>query len=268
MFNFRTDLASERREIYQKANKLDEIDGVEANQEEINDTIKVERVKITNENGEKALGKPMGSYITIDIKRLKLAQEEELQKAGEVLTNELKQVIGNHIDSQGEILVVGLGNIYVTPDALGPKVINEIEVTRHIINYLPQYIEEAFGGKLEWNEEITVPFFPIVLWITSIFISITGKKEIIWENWEKLLLIGIIATTIFVLFTSMFIAWSATDLTIIQGIQGRYFLPIMPLLYLVFGRKFLEDNRTTKHIALIGVTMQIVVILEIFLFHI
>ena len=101
MFNFRTDLASERREIYQKANKLDEIDGVEANQEEINDTIKVERVKITNENGEKALGKPMGSYITIDIKRLKLAQEEELQKAGEVLTNELKQVIGNHIDSQG-----------------------------------------------------------------------------------------------------------------------------------------------------------------------
>ena len=143
MFYLRTYLASERREIYQKSNKLVEIDGVEANQEEINDTIKVERVKITNENGEKALGKPMGSYITIDIKRLKLAQEEELQKAGEVLTNELKQVIGNHIDSQGEILVVGLGNIYVTPDALGPKVINEIEVTRHIINYLPQYIEEG-----------------------------------------------------------------------------------------------------------------------------
>ena len=47
------------------------------------------------------------------------------------------------IDKQGEILVVGLGNIYVTPDALGPKVINEIEVTRHIIKYLPQYVEEG-----------------------------------------------------------------------------------------------------------------------------
>ena len=143
MFNFRTDLASERREIYQKANKLEEIDGIETNQEEIDENIKVERVKITNENGEKAIGKPIGNYITIDIKKLKIAQDEEIQKASETLTRELKQIIGNHIDEKGEILVVGLGNIYVTPDALGPKVINEIEVTRHIINYLPQYVEEG-----------------------------------------------------------------------------------------------------------------------------
>lgn len=143
MFNFRTDLASERKEIYQKANQLEEIDGIETNQEEIDENIKVERVKITNENGEKAIGKPIGNYITIDIKKLKIAQDEEIQKAAEILSKELKQVIGSHIDAQGEILVVGLGNIYVTPDALGPKVINEIEVTRHIINYLPQYVEEG-----------------------------------------------------------------------------------------------------------------------------
>ena len=143
MFNFRTDLASERRDIYQKANKLESIDGIESNQEEINENIKVERVKITNENGEKAIGKPMGDYITIDVKKLKIAQEEEIQKASETLTKELKALIDKHINKQGEILVVGLGNIYVTPDALGPKVINEIEVTRHIINYLPQYVEEG-----------------------------------------------------------------------------------------------------------------------------
>lgn len=143
MYNFRTDLASERREIYQKANKLEEIEGIEANQEEIDENIKVERVKITNENGEKAIGKPIGNYITIDIKKLKIAQEEEIQKAGETLSNELKKIIDAHIDKQGEVLVVGLGNIYVTPDSLGPKVINEIEVTRHIINYLPQYVEEG-----------------------------------------------------------------------------------------------------------------------------
>ena len=143
MFNFRTDLASERREIYQKANKLEEINGIQTDQEEIDENIKVERVKITSEEGEKAIGKPIGNYITIDIKKLKIAQDEEIQKASETLSNELRKLIDNHIDKQGEILVVGLGNIYVTPDALGPKVINNIEVTRHIIKYLPQYVEEG-----------------------------------------------------------------------------------------------------------------------------
>ena len=121
MFNFRTDLASERREIYQKANNLQEIDGIETNQEEIDENIKVERVKITNENGEKAIGKPKGNYITIDIKKLKIAQEEEITKAQDTLSKELKKLIDEHVDNQGEILVVGLGNIYVTPDALRTK---------------------------------------------------------------------------------------------------------------------------------------------------
>ncbi len=143
MYNFRTDLASERREIYQKANKLEQIDGIEANKENIDENIKVERVKITNENGERAIGKPIGNYITIDIKKLKIAQEEEIDKAAEILAKELKVIVDLHVDTQGEILVVGLGNIYVTPDSLGPKVINEIEVTRHIIKYLPQYVEEG-----------------------------------------------------------------------------------------------------------------------------
>ena len=144
MYNFRTDLASERRDIYQKANKIEnEIDGIESEKEDIDENIKVERVKITNENGEKAIGKPIGNYITIDIKKLKIATDEQIEKAGEVLSNELRKIIDAHIDKQGEILVVGLGNIYVTPDSLGPKVINEIDVTRHIIKYLPQYVEEG-----------------------------------------------------------------------------------------------------------------------------
>ena len=143
MYNFRTDLALERRDIYQKINKLNEIDGVESTEEEINENIKVSRVKISNENGEQAIGKPKGTYVTIDVKKLKIAGEEEIQKTSEVLTKEIKTIIDSHIEKQGEILIVGLGNIYVTPDALGPKVINEIDVTRHIINYLPQYVEEG-----------------------------------------------------------------------------------------------------------------------------
>ena len=144
MYNFRTDLASERRDIYQKSNNIGkEIDGIESKAEEINENIKLEKVKITNENGEKVIGKPIGNYITIDVKNLKIIQEDDLQKAADILSKELKQILDNHIDEKGEVLVVGLGNIYVTPDSLGPKVINEIEVTRHIINYMPQYVEEG-----------------------------------------------------------------------------------------------------------------------------
>ena len=75
MYNFRTDLASERRDIYKKANKLEsEIDGIKTKKEEKDENIKIERVKIVNESGEKAIGKPIGNYITIDIKKLKIAR--------------------------------------------------------------------------------------------------------------------------------------------------------------------------------------------------
>ena len=144
MYNFRTDLASERRDIFKKANQVKgQIDGIESELEEINEKLKVERVKITNSNGEKSIGKPIGNYVTIDIKKLKLATDEEIQEASEILANELRKIIDCNVDKQGEILVVGLGNLYVTPDSLGPKVINEIDVTRHLIKYLPQYVEEG-----------------------------------------------------------------------------------------------------------------------------
>ena len=142
MYNFRTDLAVERTNIYRRANKLEEIDGIETEDQEVSENIKVSRVKITNENGEQAIGKKKGVYITIDLKDLKVADEDDIQKASDTLSNELKAIIQNHVQSKDDIMVVGLGNIYVTPDSLGPKVINEIDVTRHIIKYLPQYIDE------------------------------------------------------------------------------------------------------------------------------
>ena len=143
MYNFRTDLASERRDVYKKANKLEEIEGIETTNEKFNEDLKVERVKITSEEAEKIIQKPIGTYVTIDVKDLKVAEEEEIQAAANCVAKELKIIIDTHIDSKGEILVVGLGNIYVTPDALGPKVVNEIEVTRHIINYMPEYAKEG-----------------------------------------------------------------------------------------------------------------------------
>lgn len=142
MYNFRTDLAVERREIFRKNNNLEEIDGVEIENKEIDQNLKVSKVDIINQNGEQAIGKPIGTYITIDIQKLRLAEEAEIQKSAEILSEELRGIINKHVESKDDILVVGLGNIYVTPDSLGPKVINDIDVTRHIIKYLPQYIDE------------------------------------------------------------------------------------------------------------------------------
>ena len=140
--NFRTDLALERRDIFQKSNNLNQIDGIETEEQVINENIKVSKVRITNANGEKSIGKPIGDYITIDIKNLKIADEDEIQKSAEILSNELKPIIGKYINYKDDILVAGLGNLYVTPDSLGPKVVTDIEITRHIIKYLPQYIDE------------------------------------------------------------------------------------------------------------------------------
>ena len=143
-FNFRTDLASERRDLYRKANSIeDEINGIESTKEEINENIVVEKVRIINQEGEKAIGKPIGNYITIDLKNLKIAQDDDIQKASEVLSNELKEILNKHISKEDSIIILGLGNIYVTPDSLGPKVINEIDVTRHLINYMPDVLEKG-----------------------------------------------------------------------------------------------------------------------------
>ena len=143
MYNYRTDLADERRDLYKKANNIEnEIEGIESEEEKINEKVKVTRVKITSEQAEQAIGKPKGDYITIDIKKINFLTDEEKEQAAGTLANELKKLVGEKTKFKDDILVVGLGNEEVTPDALGPNVIKEVEVTRHIIKYLPQYIDE------------------------------------------------------------------------------------------------------------------------------
>lgn len=142
MFNFNTDLVDERREIYKKANNLEnEIPGIEAEEQEIDKNIKVSRVIVKDEQGAQAIGKPIGSYITVDIKKLKLAEERDIQASAQIVMEELKKLINKHVQQADDILVVGLGNAYVTPDSLGPKVIKDIDVTRHFLKYTPEYID-------------------------------------------------------------------------------------------------------------------------------
>lgn len=147
MYNFRTDLALERREIYKRANKIEnEVPGIETEESEISDKIKVTRVKVTNEEAKNAIGKPIGNYITIDVKKMRNIPEEEIDTIANTISEELKALLNKHIKPQDEILVVGLGNLYSTPDSLGSKVVQDIEVTRHIKKYLPQYIDENARG--------------------------------------------------------------------------------------------------------------------------
>ena len=142
MFNFRTDMAIERNDIYKKQNNIEnQIDGIETGVEE-KDQIEISRVKILNEQGEKALAKPKGDYVTLDVKNIKTVDEEGIEKIAEILGDELREIIKKHISDTEDILVVGLGNLYVTPDALGPKVVPEIQVTRHILQYMPSAMPE------------------------------------------------------------------------------------------------------------------------------
>ena len=127
----------------EKANNIENnLDGIEVEEKQINKNIKVTRVNVLNEEGEKALGKVKGNYVTKDMKNMKYMGEDEIQTASEILCKELKNMIDEYVNKEEEILVVGLGNIYVTPDALGPKVINEIDITRHLLKYVPQYLDK------------------------------------------------------------------------------------------------------------------------------
>ena len=139
---FRTDLALERRDIYRKAKNLeDEIPGIKYNVENIGKT-KITRVEITSKEGEEALNKKIGNYITIDVNKINNLLEEENQKIVELLSNEIEKIVDKHIGKSEDILVVGLGNLYSTPDSLGSKVVKKIEITRHIKKYMPQYIDK------------------------------------------------------------------------------------------------------------------------------
>lgn len=138
---FRTDMAVERRDLYRTANKLEEIRGIECEEEKIDD-ITVTRVKITNEDGERALDKRRGNYVTIDVKKINNITTEKEEQIIDTFSKELNSIIEKHVNKNEEILIVGLGNLYSTPDSLGSKVVQNIEITRHIKIYLPNAIDK------------------------------------------------------------------------------------------------------------------------------
>lgn len=141
-WNIRTDLAIETREMYRKAEKLeDEIPGIETNVENVADGFTVTEVNILSDEGANALGKPIGKYYTLEVDNLHLGIEDIDNNVANKITSILKNLM--NLSSEDTALVVGLGNEDVTPDSLGPKVISQIDITRHLIKYVPQYIKEG-----------------------------------------------------------------------------------------------------------------------------
>lgn len=138
-YKIRTDLAIETREIYKTAQKIDdEVPGVKTTVDNSDEDMLITKVKITTKEAEEALQKPQGIYVTIESSKLKEDYENVHEKIAKKVSETIKE-LGNLIAGD-TVLVVGLGNWDVTADALGPKVISDIEITRHLLEYMPEYV--------------------------------------------------------------------------------------------------------------------------------
>lgn len=138
-YSVRTDLALEQKERFESDNV--EIQGVilEESYDEERE-IRVSTVKIETENGAKAMGKPVGTYVTIEAPQMVMADEEYHSEISSELKNHLVKFLEQW--KCKSVLVVGLGNRNVTPDALGPLVIDHLSITRHIVKEYGKYALE------------------------------------------------------------------------------------------------------------------------------
>ena len=134
MFAKRTDLALEARELWQEsAGKTTRLTGVKAVKRK-QEGYPVTRVDILDSRGEEALGKPRGSYLTVDLTTFWQRKSDFFQRAVRAVGTPLKELL----PTEGPVLVVGLGNRAMTPDAVGPLTADHVLVTRHLISAMPR----------------------------------------------------------------------------------------------------------------------------------
>lgn len=130
MLKVRTDLAMEAHEAAKGAGALA---GVESTEEERENGVRLTRVRVLDARGEQALGKPVGTYVTVEVPALDDTEGETFVAAVEAVGKELAAMLG---DTAGEVLVAGLGNAQMTPDAVGPRCVRSVLVTRHVAGEL------------------------------------------------------------------------------------------------------------------------------------
>ncbi len=129
----RTDLALEAKTLWeQSAGQTTQLRGVRA-RERSTQGFAVTDVEIRNRQGEEALGKPAGTYVTVELPK----RAQDPRPAARAVAEELRRLMA--LGPQDSVLVAGLGNTAVTPDALGPKTVAGLFLTRHLIEHLPEY---------------------------------------------------------------------------------------------------------------------------------
>ena len=134
----RTDLALEARELWQEgAERTDALPGVEA-WESLREGIPVSTVQVLDQAGERALGKPRGRYVTLTLEGLASRAEDIFSRSVHAVAAELTQLMAD-LPQNGLVLVAGLGNRAITPDAIGPKVRQHTLVTRHLVRQMPEH---------------------------------------------------------------------------------------------------------------------------------
>ena len=141
----RCDLALEARELLIQKNGEDtQTDGVFVETENNSEYINITRVRVTNEEGEKSLGKKQGNYITVEMPARFYGEQKIYEEMCKACAKELKALTDKFLKTPDDIvLVVGLGNWNITADALGPKVVSALMITRHLKKYIPHEIDEG-----------------------------------------------------------------------------------------------------------------------------
>lgn len=126
----RTDLALEATERFKEDNV--EVHGVEVREKyDKEKDVRTTVVRITTENGAKTMGKPQGTYITIEAPDLSVPDEDYHREISEEVAHHLRELID--FSRQQSVLVVGLGNQDITADSLGPRAVGNLHMTRHVI---------------------------------------------------------------------------------------------------------------------------------------
>ena len=134
MLTVRTDLAVEAHALWREsAGETTRLKGVAAREEQA-EGMTVTRVEILDQEGARALGKPEGTYLTLDVSPLWRREEDAFPRA----VRAVAALLGPLLPEEGPVLAAGLGNQAMTPDALGPRSLDHLLVTRHLGEALPQ----------------------------------------------------------------------------------------------------------------------------------
>ncbi len=179
--NFRTDFADERLEICNEKDYANK--GIKVENRKISDKLDICKVDVTNSDGEKILGKKIGTYTTVNIKDLEIITKDEFEVVKKLFATE----IGTFIKDARSLLIIGLGNSETTADSIGPKVVNNLKITRHILKYEPELLPK--------NTISTSAIAPGVLGTTGIETEEIVKSMVEIAKPDKTIVIDAMATS-------------------------------------------------------------------------